>query len=365
MAGKKRKKSIFSHLTGAFTALIGIALMLALVLLGLVMFFNAPMQAGGTQDASLERDGIKRGEGGEYYIDIRKGESARSAGLRLERAGLIRSRHFWYLLCRFDKDFIKSGTYRLDIPASQISIHRLLISGKQLLTRVTIPEGATLKKMAKIMEEAGICPAAEFIEAAGGSAAISRYRIPNPTMEGYLFPDTYLFPAEYPAEKALEAMADNFFSRIGKIDQRAPAMPPEELNQKVIIASIVEREYRLPEEAPLMAGVFFNRLRINMALQSCATVEYIITEIQGKPHPAVILSRDLEIRDPYNTYVKPGLPPGPISAPGEVALRAAFFPADTRYLYFRLNDAQSGRHYFSATLDEHIKAGQFFTKGSP
>jgi UPF0755 protein len=365
LAGKERLKSIFSFIVGIFTAIVGIALILALVSLGIVMFFNAPVQAGKTQVAALEQDGIKRGEVGEYYIDIRKGESAQSAGLRLERAGLIRSRHFWNLLCRFDKDFIKYGTYWLEIPASQISIHRMLISGRQLLNRVTIPEGVTLRKTARIMEDAGICPAAEFIEAASDGATVSRYRIPNSTMEGYLFPDTYLFPEGYPAERALEAMADNFFKRIEKIDQRAIAMSPEELNQKVVIASIIEREYRLPEEAPLMAGVFFNRMRINMALQSCATVEYIITEIQDKPHPAVILNSDLEIRNPYNTYIRPGLPPGPISAPGEIALRAAFFPSNSKYLYFRLNDAQSGRHYFSATLDEHIRAGQFFTKGSP
>jgi UPF0755 protein len=365
LAGKERKKYIFSYMIGFFTSLIGIMLILALVSLGIVIYLNAPAQSGKARDAALEQDGIKRGEGGEYYIDIRKGESAQSAGLRLERAGLIRSRHFWNLLCRFDKNFIKYGTYWLEIPASQISIHRLLISGRQLLNRVTVPEGATLKKMAKIMEDAGVCPAAEFIEAASDRETVSRYRIPNSTMEGYLFPDTYLFPEGYPAARTLEAMADNFFTRIEKIDHRSLLMSPEELNQKVVIASIIEREYRLPEEAPLMAGVFFNRMRINMALQSCATVEYIITEIQGKPHPVVILNRDLEIRDPYNTYIKHGLPPGPISAPGEVALNAAFFPADTKYLYFRLNDAQSGRHYFSATLDEHIKAGQFFTKGSP
>jgi UPF0755 protein len=111
-----------------------------------------------------------------------------------------------------------------------------------------------------------------------------------------------------------------------------------------------------------MAGVFHNRLRINMGLQSCATVEYIITEIQGKPHPTVIYNQDLEIRDPYNTYMWAGLPPGPISAPGSVALQAVMFPRETEYLYFRLDDPATGKHYFSKTLDEHIKAGQLFTK---
>jgi UPF0755 protein len=92
-------------------------------------------------------------------------------------------------------------------------------------------------------------------------------------------------------------------------------------------------------------------------------VEYIITEIQGKPHPEVIYTRDTEIRDPYNTYIRPGLPPGPISWPGETALRAAFYPEASDYLYFRLVDDYAGRHYFSRTLDDHIKAGRLYVKG--
>jgi UPF0755 protein len=101
-----------------------------------------------------------------------------------------------------------------------------------------------------------------------------------------------------------------------------------------------------------------------MALQSCATVEYVITEIQGKPHPETLYIRDTEIRDPYNTYIRPGLPPGPICSPGETALNAVFNPASSDFLYFRLIDPAAGRHYFSRTLDDHIRAGVFYLKGS-
>ena len=183
-------------------------------------------------------------------------------------------------------------------------------------------------------------------------------------MEGYLFPETYLFPLGYPAPKVITAMADTFFSRLDSISPGAAgSMSPSELNRLVILASIVEREYRVSEEAAVMAGVFFNRLKIGMALQSCATVEYVITEIQGRPHPEQLFNRDLEIRDPYNTYLRPGLPPGPISAPGETALRAVFNPAQSDYLYFRLTDQGTGRHYFSRTLDDHIRAGALYVKG--
>jgi len=298
-------------------------------------------------------------------FEVRKGESARSVGQRLADAGIIRNRYFWSALCRFYPEPIKTGTYRLELPLNQMAIHRILVAGKQILMRVTVPEGLTLKKTALLLAEAGVCSVEDFITASSNPDLVAHYQIPGDSMEGYLFPDTYLFPPEYPATKIIQSMADTFFLRIGEIDERALNMSPDELNRLVIIASIVEREYRLDEEAPVMAGVFFNRINIGMALQSCATVEYVITEIQGKPHPEVLLTRDTEIRDPYNTYIRPGLPPGPIASPGAVALRAVFTPAQTSYLYFRLVEPAVGRHYFSQTLDDHIRAGALYTKGGP
>ncbi|MDR2941909.1 MAG: endolytic transglycosylase MltG [Treponema sp.] len=349
------------------TVLIALFLMLTPVLLGAFMYFNAPAvpkEESVISDLRISPpDGITKTDDGAYYIEIRKGESAQSVGRRLERAGLIKNRYFWNLICRFNKEQIKTGTYRIEIPASQIAIRRIFVLGRQILYRVTIPEGVTLKKTAAILEEAGICSAQDFLDAAKEPSVLARYGIPNATMEGYLFPDTYLFPSEYPAERVIISMANTFFEKIKKVEPSFISLTHAEFNEKVVLASIIEREYRVESEAPLMAGVFYNRLNIGMALQSCATVEYIITEIQDKPHPPVLFNRDLEIRSPYNTYLVPGLPPGPISAPGEVALKAAFFPEKTGYFYFRLEDPKSGRHYFSATLDEHIKAGQLVPKG--
>jgi UPF0755 protein len=363
LSGKENKKqNIFFTLIKFFCVLLAFVLIIIPVFLGIVMYFNSPVQTDLLSNITTEVDGIRRAQDGAYYIEIRRGESAQSVGMRLERAGLIRNRYFWNLLCRWENEHIKTGMYRLEVPISQIAIHQILVSGRQVLHRITIPEGVTLKKTARLLEEAGICSAEDFLSAARDPAITSQYRIPNESMEGYLFPDTYLFPADYPAQQVVKTMADNFYSRIESIDPSVTGLSPQELNEKVILASIVEREYRVNDEAPLMAGVFYNRLRINMALQSCATVEYIITEIQNKPHPAVIYNQDLEIRDPYNTYIRAGLPPGPISAPGAVALRAALFPENTDYFYFRLTDASSGRHYFSKTHDEHIRAGQLITK---
>ena len=343
------------------SSLLGLALFTVFILVGVFFYFNSsPVKS---PDSLKNTEGIAVDSGGTAVnFEVLKGESARSVGARLAELKLIRSRLFWQILCRYSDEQIKTGTYRIDIPSETITIHRLLVSGRQMLLRVTIPEGLTLSKTARLMENAGICASDDFIASASDPEITGSYRIPGPGIEGYLYPDTYLFPAGYPAAMVVRAMADNFFARAAKMDERISSMPPDDLNRAVILASIVEREYRLDEEAPLMAGVFKNRLDIGMALQSCATVEYIITEIQGKPHPEVLSTRDTEIRDPYNTYMRTGLPPGPIASPGEVALKAALNPAKSDYLYFRLIEADSGKHYFSKTLDDHIKAGRLYTK---
>jgi UPF0755 protein len=352
--------------------LISAVLFVGLAAVGVIVYCNGPPPLqlpitgdGITDDGGGLPDAVRGEVRDAMRFEVRRGESAQSVGLRLADAGLIRSRYFWAALCRFDPEPIKIGTYRIELPASQMAIHRILVSGRQILVRVTVPEGLTLKKTARLMEEKGICPAEEFLAAAADPETTALYQIPGGSMEGYLFPDTYLFPPEYPASKVIQAMTDNFFAQIGDIDERALTMSPEELNKLVILASIVEREYRLDYEASIMAAVFFNRLDIGMALQSCATVEYVITEIQGRPHPEILLTRDTEIRDPYNTYIRPGLPPGPISAPGVIALKAVFSPAKSSYLYFRLVEPASGRHYFSNTLDDHIRAGALYLKGGP
>ena len=350
----KAVRSFFKFLS----ILIVLALVIFSLVLGLAAYFNSPpekMPFPVEESMRLENDG-------NLFIEVRDGESAISVGRRLETAAVIRNRYFWYLLFRLDGGQVKTGSYKIELPASQAQIRSILISGDQILVKATIPEGVTLKKTAGILEEAGICAADKFLAASSSKETLDSYHVTGPTMEGYLYPDTYLFPLGYPASKVVQAMADNFFSRVDDIYPGAGSMNPSELNTCVIVASIVEREYRLPDEAALMAGVFYNRLKIGMALQSCATVEYVITEIQGKPHPTQLFNRDLEIRDPYNTYLRPGLPPGPISAPGEVALRAAFYPGISDYLYFRLTDLSTGRHYFSGTLDDHIRAGNLYVK---
>jgi len=336
---------------------IALGIIVSAVVVGGALYLNSPPSnsPGLTAGSNPGWEAMRLDESGALILEVRGGESAQSVGRRLVSAGFIRNQYFWNILARVSNEHIRAGTYRIELPASQTSIRSVLTAGAQLLVRVTIPEGLTVRMTAQILEEAGITSAQDFIAAASSRGMLDAFNIPGQTMEGYLFPDTYLFPLSYPAYRVVSAMANNFFRRVAQI---APEnLSPAELHELVIMASIVEMEYRVREEAALMAGVFFHRLRIGMQLQSCATVVYVLTEQLGRPHPQRIFFVDLAIQNPFNTYVHWGLPPAPIASPGETALRAAFFPIETDYLFFRVIDPVAGRHIFTRTLAEHNRAG--------
>jgi len=326
-----------------------------------------PLSAGsGTADGiSLVSPNLAR-------IEVRRGESARSVGNRLEAAGLIRGRYFWSALGRLRDDPIRAGTYLVEVPAAMSTIRAILETGRDELVRVTVPEGLTVRETALVMEAAGVTGAAAFAAAAGDPVAIARLGLPGPTMEGFLFPDTYLFPAGFPAERVAQAMVENFLARAAVIDPSIPDLPADELLRLVTLASIVEKEYRVPEEAPVMAGVFLNRVnRVPpMRLESCATVVYVIVEKEGidfwgRPEfPGRLMFRDIDrtAASPFNTYRNDGLPPAPIASPGTIALRAAFAPEESDYLFFRLRYENTGHHTFSRTLAEHNAAERYFRR---
>lgn len=295
---------------------------------------------------------------------VLKGESVSQVAQRLKQEKLIRSAFLLKLLSRFSgsESLFKRGFFTIKPGESTIEIHNLLISGYQEEVRLTFPEGWTLGRIAEHLEKRGVAPKREVLEAARSKTLLAEFGIPGSSLEGYLFPDTYFFPPNYPAQVALEQMVKNFFDHLERILPDYRGLDRRELHEKIIVASIVEREYRLDPEAPLIASVFYNRLKRNIGLESCATLEYIITEIQAKPHPQFIAQEDKSINSPYNTYKWAGLPPGPISNPGEVALRAAFHPAKTDYWYFLLKDPLTGEHYFSQDLREHNEAKSHYLK---
>ncbi len=258
----------------------------------------------------------------------------------------------------------KIGVYRISSDMTLMEIHDYLIQGKQQLYKVTIPEGWTSHQIADYLELEGITNSSDFLEAINSINLLEEFGLEKYNFEGFLYPDTYLFQKNYPSEKIVSVMVENFFKHLEGIQPDYSDLDIDILMDKIILASIVEREYRDPSEAPLMAGVFYNRLSHStpIPLGSCATIVYIITDIQEKEHPEVILYSDLKLESPYNTYINSGLPPGPISNPGEVALNAAFYPEKSDYLYFLLKNAESGQHEFTRSLSEHTAAYNLYIK---
>lgn len=308
--------------------------------------------------AFLHMDSPVDPAGEPVLFTIRKGSSVVYITSSLQDAGLVRSAFAATVLARVRQYSLKAGTYRFSPAMNTESILRELHAGRQESVRITIPEGLTITKTARQFDETGIVPFGEFLEACRNREILERFGIPAASAEGFLFPDTYQFHYGVHGEEVVTTMIDNFFRKTAGMENLPETR--EELFQKVILASIVEREYRVEREAPLIASVFSNRLKIGMGLQSCSTIEYIITEIQGNPHPTRLLTVDLEIPSDYNTYLWAGLPPGPISSPGKTALAAAFNPTRSKYLYFRLTDPVQGTHVFTSSLDEHVDAGRSF-----
>jgi len=301
---------------------------------------------------------------GDRLFVVEKGESLASIAERLADEGYVRSPVFLRAVarvCGTEGDF-KAGWYRVPRGASTLRVHDLLVTGSQSLVKFTIPEGWAISRIAALVEERGIAPAADFEAAAYSSTLAAELGVPSKSLEGFLFPDTYFVPSPFPAEMLARIMVQTFFERLDAIEPGWRRLESAALFEKVTLASIVEREYRAAEEAPLIASVFANRLRLGIGLESCATIAYIITEIQHQPHPEYITLEDKGIDSPYNTYKWAGLPPGPIANPGRVALDAAFHPARTDYLYFVLRDPEEGRHYFSRDLDTHNKAKKLYLK---
>lgn len=303
------------------------------------------------------------------YVKIPSGMSVKSIAEMLEEKGLIRSSRLFYMTVRFPKILLKdytsivfkSGVYEISQSMDMVEIIKILADGKQAFIKTSIPEGLTTRKIAKILSDNKVCRYDDFVQATADRAILEKFGIQAATCEGYLFPDTYYFYPEMQAPEVVAMMIENFFTNLKTIAGQSESDGID--YTRLILASIVEREYRVDEEAPLIASVFLNRMAIGMGLESCATIEYIITEIQGKPHPDIITYKDLKIDNPYNTYKWSALPPGPISNPGKVALSAALNPAETNYYYFTLTNSERGSHTFSTTLKAHARAtAEFRTK---
>jgi len=245
---------------------------------------------------------------------------------------------------------LKHGSYRVAAPMSLWDLIGMLAEGVPAdCVKVTVPEGFTIEHIAKTLDLMDIVSADEVILAANDPHLAAALDIPAATVEGYLFPDTYLFVPETPAEDVVRTMVATFSNVMAELEGPTAALSAEQTYDIVKVASIVEREAMLDEEKPLVAAVIYNRLERNMRLQCDATVRYGLKQFARH-----LTYAELDANTPYNTYLHNGLPPTPICNPGRVALAAALRPADSDYLYFvSRND---GTHKFSTTLAEHNSA---------
>jgi UPF0755 protein len=287
----------------------------------------------------------------EQFVDIRPGTGTRAIGERLVEAGVVRDQLTFRiaLLMSGRATRLKAGEYRFVEAATAGDVIGKLARGDVYVIPVTFPEGLTVAEMAKIAEARGFGPAAAFVNA---SRDVSPIRALDPAardLEGYLFPETYPLSRHADARGIVRLMTDAFDRALSPELRAAARARGLSIRQLVTLASIVEKETARPEERPLVASVYENRLRIGMALQCDPTVIFALEQV-GRYH-GNLHHDDLSFDSPYNTYRYPGLPPGPIAAPGRASLEAVVHPADSTYLYFvSRND---GSHQFAATLDEH------------
>jgi len=290
------------------------------------------------------------------FVQITHGTSRRAAARLLENNGLIRSAIAFEIYARrHPKRTPVAGEYFFDHPLSGKEVFWKLANGEIYQQPFTVREGQTIYDIARALEAAKIMMADEFLKAASDPALISDLAPQAATLEGFLFPATYELSRHPVASDLTRMMVRKFRDAIKQVP---PVDPPFVFHARsawlfstVTLASLVERETPKPEERPVVAGVYVNRLKKRMLLQCDPTVIYAL-ELNDRYKGALTL-KDLRFDSPYNTYLHAGLPPGPIGNPGEASLRAAFDPAPTNFLYFVANT--QGGHFFAATLAEHNK----------
>ena len=270
--------------------------------------------------------------------------------------GVIGSRQWFKLLARVrgvDRS-VQAGIYEFGPKMSAGHVLDILAHGKGATQRLTVPEGLTIEDVAALAQEKLGIPADSFVAAARDSAlARELLGFPARSLEGFLRPETYTLPLILDGRALVRVMAEAFRKEWKpEWTARLDSLDMTQL-QLVTFASIVEGEARVDEERETIAGVYHNRLRIGMALQADPTVQYAIALKTGKRKPR-LYEKDYQVPSPYNTYLNPGLPPGPVSSPSLRSIEASLHPAKVPYLYFVAGG--EGRHVFSKTYNEHLRA---------
>ncbi|HOZ48785.1 MAG TPA: endolytic transglycosylase MltG [Candidatus Hydrogenedentes bacterium] len=295
-------------------------------------------------------------------VQVPAGASGKEVGAFLAELGLVKHEGFFRVAMRLDHSgkTIKSGPYALHRGLSPKELLEILKEGPNRPLdaeeipadrKITVPEGLTIRQASELVEH----PEA-FIEAARDPALIARLGIESETLEGFLMPNTYFFDEKPTEHEIVERMVAEFEKTYAALLAEFPEASVRDKMEIVTIASLIEEEARVDEERPLVAAVIRNRIGKGMPLQLDSTLQYILGKYGER-----ILYEDKEVDSPYNTYMYPGLPAGPISSPGIAALRAAMSPVESDYLYF-VSNADGKTHTFSVSNEDHLRAVQKYRK---
>lgn len=281
-------------------------------------------------------------------VTIPAGSSVNQIAWTLERNGIVRSRYAFEFATRVQHGTLKAGVYRFDHPTPLLQVYQRLRSGDVYTIALTIPEGFNIFDIADAVGRVGLGSREAFLAAETQDTALIRDLSPNATsLEGYLFPDTYRLAPNLTPHQILATMVEHFRHEAHALGLQ------EKIASTVTLASLIEKETPVANDRPMVASVFTNRLAQNMPLDTDPSVIY--AALLENRYRGTIYASDLKAASPYNTYLHPGLPPGPICNPGIPSLEAAMHPAQSNYLYFVSDPANPGHSRFASTLEEHEK----------
>jgi UPF0755 protein len=342
-----------------FLPLVGILLAVVMVAIGIWQITETPGSVVKEEPPTVLPTSTP---GESIIITIQEGESAQEVGDELEDEGVISSGLLFRVLVALEgyEDKLVAGDYEFEKRMPTLEVIERIRRGQTAPLVVTIREGVRAEEIAEIMEEKNVVSAEDFLEAIKIWYEFSfLYTKPYwANLEGYLFPDTYFFNRNMTAEEVVLQILENFDQRLDSELRDEAAVAGLSVHTVLTLASIVEREAQVPEERPIIAGVFLKRLRRGMPLEADPTVQYAL----GNDPASVakygywkeeLTQADLEVDSPYNTYRNTGLPRGPICNPGLDSIRAVIRPEETDYLYFVAR--ADGSHVFAETFEEHLR----------
>lgn len=302
----------------------------------------------------------KREKGKIVDFKVRKGENIWNTASNLKKEGLIGNKIYfvWYVYQNGYRGKIKAGDYILNSDLKISEIAMILAQGniteEEKSKKITFPEGFSLKQMSERLAENGF-DGEGFLELSNSSQHFKeKYKmdflagIPeDKNLEGYLFPDTYFFFIGEEPEIIIKKMLENFDNKLSSDLKDEIRSQNKNIYEILTMASIIEKEVITPEDKKIVSGIFYNRLRNGQAFQSCATLAFVLGENKKQ-----YSYEDTQVASLYNTYLNPGLPPGPIANPGLESIIAAIHPTETQYNYF-LSNVETGKSFFAVTLEEH------------